>query len=248
MYAKSCGGARRRERSPAAECADSRSSRSSSVDLKARTTRSCNNGTRVLPTRLPARDAQRALTDRVWCGSYAKSVFRVRTYYHAATETRVHLPLGTTQSRRTMVVNDARWDHGDERHQQGTEQHYTVRTETEPGKGSMPCDIWNVNYGFVGAQRSLCHTLLYKLQGQITLIRRTQTSPKPDLTIDTGRLWNRFESQSMFGRTHRAVSDGVVQYSHSSEYNGNYEWSDPAGGEVRGRTERWQERQPYKNT
>lgn len=37
------GAARRRERSPAAEWAESRSSMSSSVDLKARTTRSCNN-------------------------------------------------------------------------------------------------------------------------------------------------------------------------------------------------------------
>ncbi|CAH2060881.1 unnamed protein product, partial [Iphiclides podalirius] len=42
MYAMSCGGARSRERKPAAEWADSRSSKSSSVDLNARTTRSCN--------------------------------------------------------------------------------------------------------------------------------------------------------------------------------------------------------------
>lgn len=42
MYAMSWGGARSRDRSPAAECDDNRSSRSSSVDLNARTTRSCN--------------------------------------------------------------------------------------------------------------------------------------------------------------------------------------------------------------
>lgn len=53
------GAARRRERSPAAECADSRSSRSSSVDLKARTTRSCNTHSSSVPPR-PARPASRS--------------------------------------------------------------------------------------------------------------------------------------------------------------------------------------------
>ncbi|CAK1546824.1 unnamed protein product [Leptosia nina] len=55
----SCGGARRRERSPAAECADNRSSRSSSVDLNARTTRSCNrNRAHVRPDTDPLRPAR----------------------------------------------------------------------------------------------------------------------------------------------------------------------------------------------
>ncbi|GBP65055.1 hypothetical protein EVAR_46849_1 [Eumeta japonica] len=85
MYAMSGGGARSRERRPCAECADSRSSRSSSVDLNARTTRSCNQH-KVPPAAraLPRRPAAPAAPDPPLC-DYGKSCSRENGGRHART-------------------------------------------------------------------------------------------------------------------------------------------------------------------